>query len=43
MVRAGFRWRDIQGKRPHLSFNQLDDWIKLIRRKVRDAVKLIES
>jgi hypothetical protein len=33
----------------HLSFNQLDDWIKLIRRKVRNgskavaAVKLIES
>ena len=32
----------------HLSFNQLDDWIKLIRRKVRNgskavaAVKLIE-
>jgi hypothetical protein len=33
----------------HLSFNQLDDWIKLIRRNVRNgskavaAVKLIES
>src|SRR5688572_24693242 len=39
MLRAGSRWRDIQASADHLCFNQLEDRIKPIRRKVRMGQK----
>jgi hypothetical protein len=35
MFRAGSGWRTFKASADHLSFNLLDDRIKLIRRKVR--------